>query len=68
MGAYENLLACVGTIKIYYSDLVGTTYQWQKNDGTGYVDIIDGALYSNTNTAKLTLLAPASSTTGTLYR
>ena len=68
MGAYENLLACVGTIKIYYSDLVGTTYQWQKNDGTGYVDIIDGALYSNTNTAKLTLLAPSSSTTGTLYR
>ncbi|MCY7290728.1 MAG: M36 family metallopeptidase [Ferruginibacter sp.] len=68
MGAYENLQSCIGSNKIYYSDVVGTTYQWQKNDGTGYIDIINGALYNNTNTQKLTLVAPASSTTGALYR
>jgi hypothetical protein len=68
MGAYENLQSCIGSNKIYYTDMIGTTYQWQKNDGTGYVDITNGPLYSNTNTQKLTLLAPASSTTGALYR
>jgi Fungalysin metallopeptidase (M36)/PKD-like domain/Fungalysin/Thermolysin Propeptide Motif len=68
MGAYENVQSCIGSNKIYYTDMIGTTYQWQKNDGTGYVDITNGALYSNTNTQKLTLLAPASNTTGTMYR
>ena len=68
MGAYENLQSCQGSNKIYYTDVLGTAYQWQKNDGIGYVDINDGALYNNTSTQKLTVIAPAGNTTGTLFR
>ncbi len=68
MGAYENLQSCIGSNKTYYTDVIGTTYKWQINTGSGYVDINEGPLYSNTNTRNLTLLAPASINTGTLYR
>jgi Fungalysin metallopeptidase (M36)/PKD-like domain/Fungalysin/Thermolysin Propeptide Motif len=68
MGAYENLSACMGTNKFYISGIVGTAYQWQKDDGTGYVDITDGTLFSNTTTQKLTIILPANNNTGTKYR
>ena len=68
MGAIENIQSCLGSPKIYHANLNGDSYQWQKNDGTGYVNITDGTLFGNTNTNKLTLLSPADNTTGTLYR
>jgi hypothetical protein len=68
MGAYENLSACMGANKFYSTDMVGTSYQWQKDDGTGYVDIAAGVLFSNTTTPKLTVINPANITTGTKYR
>ncbi len=68
MGAYENLSACIGANKFYYTDMIGTSYQWQKDDGTGYVDITDGTLFSSTTTQKLTIITPANITTGTKYR
>jgi predicted small secreted protein len=68
IGAYENLSACMGVNKYYSTDIVGTSYQWQKDDGSGYIDIADGALFTNTTTQKLTLINPANITTGTKYR
>ena len=68
MGAYENLSACIGANKFYFTDIIGTSYQWQRDDGTGYVDIVNGALYSNTTTQKLTVINPANITTGSKYR
>jgi hypothetical protein len=68
MGAYENFSACLGVNKFYVTDMIGTSYQWQKDDGSGYVDILNGALFSNVTTQKLTLINPANITTGTKYR
>ncbi len=68
MGAYENVQACVGSNKVYTSDVNGTAYQWQRNDGSGYVNIADGSLYNNVTTSKLTIINPASITTGTKFR
>ncbi|MES2774450.1 MAG: hypothetical protein V4722_09710 [Bacteroidota bacterium] len=68
MGAYENVQACSGTDKIYYSDTVGTAHQWQVNTGSGYLDITNGALYSNVTTNKLTVINPAETTTGNKFR
>ncbi|MES2774448.1 MAG: choice-of-anchor Q domain-containing protein [Bacteroidota bacterium] len=68
IGAYENLQSCIGASKTYWSDAPGTSYQWQKNDGTGYVDIANGALYGNVTTNKLTVIAPANITTGHKFR
>ncbi len=68
MGAYENVQACVGSNKDYTTDVLGTAYQWQKNDGNGYVNITDGSLYNNVTTSKLTIINPATITTGTKFR
>jgi Fungalysin metallopeptidase (M36)/PKD-like domain/Fungalysin/Thermolysin Propeptide Motif len=68
MGAYENLSSCIGANKFYSTDMIGTSYQWQKDDGTGYMDITDGIQFTNSTTQKLTILNPASNTTGTKYR
>ncbi len=68
MGAYENLSSCIGANKFYSTDMIGTSYQWQKDDGTGFVDIADGTSFTNTTTQKLTVTNPASNTTGTKYR
>jgi Fungalysin metallopeptidase (M36) len=68
MGAYENLSTCLGSNKFYYTDMIGTSYQWQRDGGTGYADIVDGTLFSNTTTQKLTIIIPPSNTTGTKYR
>jgi hypothetical protein len=40
---------------------IGLTYQWQVNSGTGFVNIINGALYSNVTTASMGITAATSS-------
>jgi hypothetical protein len=42
-------------------------YQWQKNDGSKYVNLTDGSSYSGTNARQLTVLSASSATMGT-YR
>lgn len=46
----------------------GYTYQWQADDGTGFVNIADGSVYSGATAATLNLTAPPSSLNGTRYR
>jgi hypothetical protein len=46
----------------------GYTYQWQADNGTDFVNIADGSVYSGTTAATLNLIAPPSSLNGTRYR
>ena len=50
------------------SSITGTTYQWQVNTGSGFVNTNDDANYSNTNTANLQLNNIPSSWYGYQYR
>ena len=68
MGAYENIQACNGNDKVYYSDSTGTAYQWQVYNGSTYVDIANGASYNNVGTNKLTVINPPGTATGTMFR
>jgi len=46
----------------------GITYQWQVNEGSGFVNITDGDLYSGSNTATLTISGAIIEMNGYLYR
>ncbi len=46
---------CPGTNKIFSANETGTGYQWQVDNGTGYTNISDNALYNGSNTANLLL-------------
>lgn len=45
-----------------------TSYQWQEDAGSGFVDIADGGLYSNTSTATLSITMPGTAMNGYKYR
>lgn len=44
------------------------SYQWQEDNGSGFVDITDGGIYSNTKNDTLTISLPNVNMTGYLYR
>ena len=44
------------------------SYQWQEDAGSGFVDITDGGIYSNAQTATLTISLPEIAMTGFKYR
>ncbi|WP_348811135.1 YDG domain-containing protein, partial [Flavobacterium maritimum] len=44
------------------------TYQWQENAGSGFVNISNGGVYSNTTEATLTLTKPTVEMSGRTYR
>ena len=50
------------------SNISGTTYQWQKYNGTTYVNLLDDATYVGTTTASLKINAPQTSWYGYKYR
>lgn len=56
----ENILCRAAT--------TGTFYQWQEDNGTGYVNIVNGTRYSGTNTASLQLINLPTSFSGYKYR
>ena len=68
IGAYENPQTCAGSNKTYWSDVIGTAYQWQVFNGSDFVDLVNGASYANVSTNKLTVIAPANTATGTRFR
>ncbi|RYE21945.1 MAG: hypothetical protein EOP51_14400 [Sphingobacteriales bacterium] len=68
MGALENDQACYGADKIYYSNISGTAYQWQRDNGTGYANISSGSFYRNATSNVLTVIAPARTGTGQKFR
>ena len=59
---------CAGTNITYTVPSGSTTYQWQVNDGTGFVNISNGANYTGSNTNSLQILAAPGSYTGNKYR
>lgn len=62
-GNNSNLNVCSGSTISIPSNINGATYQWQADDGGGFVNISNGGAYSGVGTKSLTLTnAP-----GTLY-
>ena len=59
---------CAGTNITYTVPSGSATYQWQVNDGTGFVNISNGANYTGINTNSLQILAAPGSYTGNKYR
>ncbi|WP_046367715.1 FG-GAP-like repeat-containing protein [Flavihumibacter petaseus] len=46
---------CPGADTSIISDITGTSYQWQQNDGNGFVDIANDSHFSGSSTASLHL-------------
>jgi Metallo-peptidase family M12 len=63
-----GLLDCSNTAISYTSDVVGTTYQWQVNNGAGYIDITNNAVYNNATTISLNITNPVAGIVGSKYR
>jgi len=60
--------SCQGINRTFSSSITGNAYQWQMDDGTGFINIADDALYSGSNTQSLTLIAPPTATYGHVFR
>ncbi len=64
-----NRSICVGGSTTYsVSASNATTYQWQVDTGSGYVNIANGGTYSGALTATLTITGVTPGMTGNLYR
>jgi hypothetical protein len=75
-------LKLVGTVRIsdgeevicpngnttFESNITGTTYQWQVDNGSGFTNLSNGGIYSGTNTTALSLTNTPSSFYGYQYR
>ena len=57
-----------GTTTYTISSTNTTSYQWQVNTGSGFVDITNGGIYSNATTSTLTITGATSGMNGYLYR
>ena len=69
-GQPVNRTVCENGTTTYAVTATGTglTYQWQENSGTGFVDIVNGGIYSNATTATLTLTGIPIANNGYTYR
>ncbi|RYD54731.1 MAG: T9SS type A sorting domain-containing protein [Sphingobacteriales bacterium] len=65
-----NMTVCTGTNALFTVATSGTglTYQWQVDNGTGFLNINNGSLYSGANAKTLILTAPTAQETGYKYR
>jgi hypothetical protein len=54
-GNQSNVSLCNGSNISMQSDISGTTYQWQVDNGGGYTNISNGGVYSGATTNTLTL-------------
>ena len=61
-------LDCPSNINSFGTNIIGTSYQWQVNSGTGYIIVNDGSVYSGANTDSLKLTAAPRSYFGNKYR
>lgn len=59
---------CPGASTVFQSHMSGGVLQWQVDDGTGYVNISNGGVYSGVETAALALTAPPTNMYGLKYR
>ena len=65
-----NAVVCSGGNTLFTVTATGTTlaYQWQVNPGTGWVNTTDGALYSGSTTATLSITGALAAMNGYTYR
>jgi hypothetical protein len=70
VNAYTGFVAqvCTGSNTSFLSDATGSTYQWQVNTGTGFVNLSTNSYYSGINTMQLTLNSIPSGFYGYQYR
>ncbi len=52
----DTIRLCQGTDTLLTSNLTGTSYQWQQNTGSGFVNITNNANFNGTNTLMLRIL------------
>jgi len=66
----NNTLVCEGANAFFSTTAsgAGLTYQWQVNSGLGYVNVINGGIYSGATSAFLSITGVALSMDGYLYR
>ncbi|WP_367275797.1 immunoglobulin domain-containing protein, partial [Marivirga sp.] len=66
----ENTTVCESSLASFSVGASGGTlnYQWQENDGTGFVNILNGGIYSGVNSATLNISSAAASMNGYSYR
>lgn len=62
------LQMCLTGSIIITSDITGSIYQWQVDEGNGFIDISDNAFYSGTNSQSLQLTGIPSSWNGFKYK
>lgn len=60
--------SCPGMNRTFTSSITGTGYQWQVNNVNGFINLIDGAVYTGSNTNSLTLIAPSTTRYGQIFR
>ena len=54
MGLYIDLVkSCPGGSPVISSNVFGGNYQWQVDDGTGYVNLSESTYYTSTKTSEL---------------
>lgn len=63
-----NVACPNGTISYSASTASASTYQWQENSGSGYVNISNSGVFGGVNTSTLTLTSPPTSWYGKKYR
>ena len=65
-----NTTACVGESKILFVVASGAslTYQWKEDKGLGYVNVVDGGIYSGATTANLGLSGITAAMKGYIYQ
>lgn len=63
-----NIPACSGGYISYLSNYKGSTYQWEVDNGTGYIPIADDANYFGSKTSELTISNIPSTWNGYKYK
>lgn len=67
-GNNTNLNLCTGSTITIPSNITGTTYQWQADNGSGYLNISNSSVYGGTTTKALTLTNTPSNLYGYKFR
>jgi hypothetical protein len=68
VGDLIDVPVCAGTTKNIHTDLPGTSYQWQENTGSGFINLSNNSPFSGVQTAILTISNPSISLNGRKYR
>ena len=63
-----GVLTCPNNNINFTANIVGTTYQWQVDNGTGFVNIANTGIYNNIATNTLNIIAAPTSYLGNKYR